>query len=157
MFENQELQINERLPYFWLECSEREPGYLEFSLLLIGTGLWQLKSLANIFVNVSVRHDWPTETRRTLKLRLTISQLLAKSTMAAPCMLWKWMKHYHAHSTLQLQWWFSSTFILLNIGDSHTQAHRRMALGRCSNGHMSVWLLILAYSLKPLFKFVFLN
>ena len=136
-----------------IDIFEKEPGIC-FSSLLIGTGWWHLKSLANIFVNVSVRLDWPTETLRTASYGVTISQFDIFASMAALRMLCEWMKHYHAHSTLQLQWWFSSTFILLNIGDSHTQAHRRMALGRCSNGHMSVWLLILPYSLKPFFKFV---
>ena len=135
---------------------KKEPGICH-SLLLIGTGLWYLKSLADIFVNVSVRLDWPTETLRTASYGVTISQFDIFASMAALRVLCEWMKHYHAHSTLQLQWWFSSTFILLNIGDSHTQAHRRLALGRCSNGQMSVWLLILPYSLKTLFEFVLLN
>ena len=60
-----------------IDIIEKEPGIC-FSLLLIGTGWWHLKSLAYIFVKVTVSFDRPTETRRTPSLRLTISQLLAE-------------------------------------------------------------------------------
>ena len=101
-----------------IDLIEKGPGIC-FSLLLIGTGGWHLKSLANIFVCVTVSFDWPTETRRTPSSRLTISQLLAESCHGCS------MHAVIVNETLSCSFYF--TFTVMIFVNVYSTKHWRLS------------------------------